>query len=85
MLYTEDSSKNHPAGLKGRNSKRKVVNHHNNVENAKRCFVRLLQKYPKILCPPDPKRNSFYLRPLKKPTDIIILFGFQGNLLGTIN
>ena len=73
MLYTEDSSKNHPAGLKGRNSKCKVVKHHNNVENSKRCFVRLLQKY-KRLCPPDPKRNSFYL-----------LFGFQGNLLGTIN
>ena len=34
MLYTEDSSKNHPAGLKGRNSKCKVVKHHNNVENA---------------------------------------------------
>ena len=70
VLYTEDSSKNHPAGLKGRNSKRKVVKHHNNVENAKRCFVRLLQKY-KRLCPPDPKRNSFYLRPLKKPTDTV--------------
>ena len=54
VLYTEDSSKYHPAGLKGRNSKRKVVKHHNNVENAKRCFVRLLQKY-KRLCPPDPK------------------------------
>ena len=63
----EDSSKNRPGGLKGRNIKRKVVKDHSNVDNPERCFVRLLVKY-KSLCPPNPKNNAFYLQPAKKPT-----------------
>ena len=46
---------------------RKHVTHHANVENPSRCFVHLLQLY-RSCCPDKPKRNSFYLRPLSKPT-----------------
>ena len=52
LLYTEDISKNRPGGLKGRNTKHKVVKHHANLEFPERCFVRLFQKYFS-LCPPD--------------------------------
>ena len=67
LLYTEDQSKNHPGGLMGRKIPPKVVKHHSNVENQSRCFVRLFTLY-KSLCPSNPKRNSFYLQPLRKPT-----------------
>ena len=67
LLYTEDESKNRPGGLKGRRISRKHVKHHVNVENPSRCFVRLLQLY-RSCCTDKPKRNSFYLRPLSKPT-----------------
>ena len=33
MKYTEDLSKNHPGGLKGRNITPKIVIHHQNLEN----------------------------------------------------
>ena len=65
LLYTEDCSKNHPGGLKGRHFKRKVVKHYANLNNPQRCFVRIFQKY-RELCPPNPKNNAFYLQPLKK-------------------
>ena len=39
LKYMEDVSKNHPGGLKGRNITPKVVCHHANTENPKRCFV----------------------------------------------
>ena len=66
LLYTEDISKNHPGGLRGRKIKPKVVEHHANIENPDRCFVSLFEKY-RSLCPPDPPPGAFYLTPLKKP------------------
>ena len=45
LQYTEDTSKNHPGGLKGRKVKLKVVRHHANTENPDRCFVRLFKLY----------------------------------------
>ena len=41
LKYTEDTSKNHPGGLKGRKITQKVVLHHANLDNPQRCFVRL--------------------------------------------
>ena len=68
LQYTEDESKNRPGGLKGCRIGRKVVKHHANISNPPRCFVRLYSLY-KSRCPSTPKRNSFYLQCLKKPTD----------------
>lgn len=67
LRYTEDTSKNHPGGLKGRKQRQKVVVHHSNVDNPTRCFVRLFKLY-KQLCPVDRPSHAFYLAPLKKPT-----------------
>ena len=39
LQYTEDISKNHPCGLKGRKQNRKVVVHYENANNPSRCFV----------------------------------------------
>ncbi|XP_064403277.1 zinc finger MYM-type protein 2-like [Halichondria panicea] len=66
LRYTEDISKNHPGGLKGRKHKQKVVVHHSNIENPTRCFVRLFQKYS-TLCLPERPSNALYLTPLAKP------------------
>ena len=68
LEYTEDDSKNRPAGLKGRYIERKTVKHHANLSNPSRCFVRLFSLY-RSRCPANPKRNSFYLQCLKKPTE----------------
>ena len=68
LLYHEDTSKNHPGGLKGRKTTPKVVVHHSNTENPERCFVTLFKKY-RQLCPKDPVANSFYLQPSRTPTD----------------
>ena len=38
LLYVEDCSKNRPGGLKCRHMERKVVKHHANTTNPKRCF-----------------------------------------------
>ena len=65
LLYTEGCSKNCPGGLCGHKIPPKSVKHYANLN--KRCFLRLLKKY-RQLCPSDQKRNSFYLKPLKKPT-----------------
>ena len=65
LEYTEVGSKNHPGGLKGRYISRKIVRHHQNISNPTRCFIRLFNLY-KSRCPPNPKRNAFYLKPLKK-------------------
>ena len=43
LQYTEDLSKNHPGGLKGRKVKPKVVLHHANEDNPDRCFVALFK------------------------------------------
>ena len=67
LLYTEDHSKNHPGGLRGHKITPKSVKHYANVNNPARCFVRLFSLFTS-LCPAEPKRNSFYLKPLKKPT-----------------
>ena len=67
LKYTEDVSKNHPGGLKGRNITPKVVTHHSNPHNPERCFVRLFKLYCK-LCPHDAPADAFYLRPALKPT-----------------
>jgi len=66
LLYTEDTSKNHPGGLKGRKFKPKVVVHYVNTENLDRCFVRLFKKY-NALCPYNCPEGAFYLAPLKNP------------------
>jgi hypothetical protein len=42
LQYTEDISKNHPGGLKGRKQSAKVVVHYSNPS---RCFVRLYKLY----------------------------------------
>ena len=67
LLYKEDVSKNNPSGLKGRKNKQKIVMHHANLENPKRCFV-LLYKLYNSHCPPEQPSNSFYLQPLKNPS-----------------
>ena len=67
LIYREDISKNRPGGLKGRKMKPKVVVHHANIENTKRCFVRLYKLYMS-LCPADRPPDCFYLLPLQKPS-----------------
>ena len=78
ILYTEDCSKKHPGGLKGRRIKRKAVKHCANTTNPHWCFVSILQKY-RELCPPNP--IPFYLQPLKRPT--ATCWFSQRSLLGT--
>ena len=68
LLYHEDTSKNHPGGLKGRKTTPKVVVHHSNSQNPDRCFVTLFKKY-RQLCPDDPVANAFYLQPSRSPTE----------------
>ena len=68
LLYHEDTSKNHPGGLKGRKTTPKVVVHHSNSQNPDRCFVTLFKKY-RQLCPEDPVANAFYLQPSRSPTE----------------
>ena len=41
LHYVEDTSKNHPGGLKGRKVSGKEVKHLKNTVNLSRCFVRL--------------------------------------------
>ena len=67
LLHTEDLSKNHLGGLKGRQIKPKVVRHYANIENPSRCFVTLFKHYT-TLCPPKTSKNAFYLQPLRNPT-----------------
>ena len=67
LRYIEDLSKNHPGGLKGRKVAPKVVIHHANLDNPKRCFVRLFQHY-RELCPEDAPPHAFYLQPSRTPT-----------------
>ena len=66
LRYTEDVSKNHPGGLKGRKQPTKVVNHHSNDTNPERCFVALFKKY-RELCPPDVE--AFHLKPSLEPSE----------------
>ncbi len=64
LKYTEDISKNHAGGLKGRRVTPKVVLHHANLNNPEHCFVRLFQQY-RQLCPVDAPADAFYLKPSK--------------------
>ena len=68
LRYTEDISKNNPGGLQGRKNKPKVVTQYENAENPDRCFVRLFRLY-QSKCPTSRPSDSFYLQPLKNPTD----------------
>jgi len=72
LLYTEDISKNHPGGLKGRRIKPKVVRHHANIQNPTRCFVRLYKLYMS-LCPSDRPHDVFYPQPLKKTYSRVLI------------
>lgn len=67
LRYTEDVSKNHQGGLKGRKTKKKVAIHHENTEIPNRCFVRLYKLY-QSKCPVDRPDHAFYLQPRKTPT-----------------
>ena len=67
LKYTEDSSKNRPGGLKGRNIKPKVVIQHENTANPRRCFVRLFKRYIQ-LTPNTKPDHAFYLQPMHTPT-----------------
>ena len=66
LVYREDISKNHQGGLKIRKIKSKIVMHHANIENPRRCFVRLYKLY-NSLYPPNRPNNTFYLQSLQKP------------------
>ena len=66
LAYTEDFSKNHQGGLKGRKLKTKEVIHHKNTAVPSRCPVQLHKLY-RSLCPQDCPGSAFYLKPLKKP------------------
>ena len=68
LRYTEDISKNHPGGLRGRKYTAKVVIHHANIDNPSKCFVQLFKLYNK-LCPADRPHSAFYLAPLNKPKE----------------
>ena len=68
LRYTEDISKNHPGGLKGRKTTPKLVLHHANTENPQRCFVQLFKLYLEK-CPPDAPSHALFLRPAKSPSD----------------
>ena len=67
LQYTEDISKNHPGGLKGRKQNPKVVIHYENTNNPSRCFVHLYKLY-QSKCPPNRPVDAFYLRPLQNPS-----------------
>ena len=47
--------------------KPKVVIHHSNLENPKRCFVRLFKLYTQ-LCPENRPPNAFYFQPSNNPS-----------------
>jgi len=67
LKYSENLSKNHPGGLKGRKNKQKIVSHHANLSNPERCFVRLYKLY-NSRCPPNRPKNAYYLKPIKGAT-----------------
>ncbi|XP_065902920.1 zinc finger MYM-type protein 2-like [Dysidea avara] len=80
LKYSEDVSKNHPGGLKGRKKKQKIVSHHANLPNPDRCFVRLYKLY-NSRCPPNRPNNAFYLKPIKDAKKEMA-FGTLTNQLG---
>lgn len=66
LVHKEDISKNHQGGLKNGKIKPKIAMHHANIENPRRCFVRLYKLY-NSLCPPNRPNNTLNLQPLQKP------------------
>ena len=64
IFYTENFSKNNAGGLAHRNVQPKQVVHHSNLENPRRCLVKLFQTYGQH-CPKQRKTTAFYLTPLK--------------------
>ena len=68
LQYVEDTSKNNPGGLKGREGKSKEVIQHSNETNPARCPVRLFKRYTE-LCPSQRPESAFYLQPLARPKE----------------
>jgi len=66
LRYTEDVSKTNHEGLKTRKRETKVVIHYQNVDNPKRCYIRLYKLYMSV-CPRDLPDNAFYLKSLSEP------------------
>ena len=62
LRYTEDVSKNHQGGLKGRKQRPKIVTHHANEDTPGRCFVTLYKQY-QSKCPAE---RPSHVQPLKK-------------------
>ena len=66
LKYTSFAEKNYAGGLQHRKVKAKVVEHHENIVNPKRCVIRLYKKYVSK-CPNDVIGGSvFYLTPKRK-------------------
>ena len=66
LVYTENTSKNNPGGLKHRKIEPKIVSHYASEDGITRCFVSLYKLYISH-CPlmETRKTNAFYLTPLK--------------------
>jgi len=61
-----DVFKTSQGGLVSRKREPKVVTHYQNVDDPKRCFIRLYKLYMSV-CPKDQPDNVFYLKPLSEP------------------
>ena len=66
LKYVENVSKNNAGGLAHRKLQPRQVEHHANLSNPQRCFVRLYSEFVRR-CSEDRKNDSFRLTPLKKP------------------
>jgi hypothetical protein len=82
--YLLDISKNRPGGLKGCNTKPKVVKHHANLEAPHRRFVCLFKMY-QSLCPPDAPEGGGGYSTCNQLANLHQPAGFQGNPLVTTN
>ena len=68
LIYTENVSKNNPAGLYNRKIKPKVVIHHANLTDPARCFVTFYKAYMAHRPKPENVHNiAFYLTPKRNP------------------
>ena len=71
LEYTEDTSKNHSGGLRGRKMKQKVVIHHANQDHPECCFVRLFKCYLDFM--PANRPPGCLLLPAFTPSNINML------------